>query len=137
MSLYNMVHGHNPAARLCLHVLGIASSEIIPRFRDAWIFNVNEKNKSILPDLKVCIYTRTGGGNRAEYAVENQAIRDLPGFLWDEDDDYDSTFAKWYFEVPEEYKAPLLEAYRKVGDQLSSRERWENMIKGIKPDVKE
>ena len=92
MSLYNQIFGYNPIAPTLLLILQLDPQKI-PRFRDAYIDDLGN----------IVIYTRTGGNNRATYASENQALREIPGFIRDEDDDYDETFAKFTYEVAEPF----------------------------------
>lgn len=95
MSLYNLINGVNPAAFFFLPMLGHHPDEY-PRFRDCFV----EQD----PD-RIVVFTRTGGGNREDYAEENHWITTLPGFVSDDDDDFDSTFAYWRFAVPERWSA--------------------------------
>lgn len=122
MSLYNMVNGVNPVAFYILPVLGKHPDEY-PRFRDAFIGDESR------PDTegKLIVYTRTGGGNREAYEEENQAIRDMPGFLFDYDDDFDSTFACWVFDIPDKWKQDVKLIMR--GDRDVSPEYVENLIR--------
>jgi hypothetical protein len=96
MSLYNMIHGVKPSTFLILPVLG-KHPEKYPRFRDCFIGD-QEKPET---EGKIIIYTRTGGGNRPDYEEENEAMRQMPGFIMDYDDSFDNTFAHWVFEIPE------------------------------------
>lgn len=95
MSLYNMLNGMNPIAGKLLSMIGIEPNSI-PRFRDAWI----SKNFET-----ITILTRTGGNNRGEYFLENAKMAENPNYLSDEDDDFDSTFAKFNYRVPEDQKS--------------------------------
>lgn len=88
MSLFNQACGYSPMVRLALAMMDKEPNDF-PRFRDAYI-NIEED------DPRLVVMTRTGGGNREGYQTENEAIRQLPGFIKDEDDDFDSTFAYWY-----------------------------------------
>lgn len=98
MSLYNMVHGVNPAAFFILPMLGKHPDEY-PRFRDCFLRDEERPEY----DNHIHIFTRTGGGNRDGYEQENQAMRDMEGFVADFDDSFDSTFASWVFKVPEKW----------------------------------
>ena len=97
-----MINGVKPATFFVLPMLGKHPDEY-PRFRDCFIGD-DER-----PELKdhIHVYTRTGGGNREGYEVENQAMREMPGFVTDYDDGFDCTFASWVFRVPERWKADL------------------------------
>lgn len=88
MSLYNMLFGMNPDTDKILSVLSLDKDEI-ERFRDC---GVNEAKGQIW------IYTRTGGGNREDYP--NEILTSHPNYLYDEDDDFDSTYATYYFSIP-------------------------------------
>ena len=101
MSLYNALFGVNELAPVLLKILGIAHGDI-PRFRDAY-----------LDDGKIVIHTRTGGGNRECYESPNNDNEEGPWnetmyknqhYLFDEDDEFDNTYANFYFKVPEEYE---------------------------------
>ena len=100
MSLYNIMHGVRPATFFVLPMLGKHPDEY-PRFRDC--FTEDDEH----PELKdhIHVYTRTGGGNRESYEAEHLAMRMMPGFVTDYDDDFDCTYASWVFRVPEHWKA--------------------------------
>lgn len=99
MSLYNMVVGTDPACGMVLGVLGFTKDNLdqIPRLRDAYVDVSGES-------LRLVILTRTGGNNRDDYAEQNTAMTKLAGYVDDYDDSFDSTFAHWRYEVPEQYK---------------------------------
>jgi hypothetical protein len=124
MSLYNMIHGMNPLAPVLMKMLGVTPGEV-PRFRDCY-FNGEH----------IVIYTRTGGGNREEYEAENDEMCNLPGYVRDEDDDYDSTYASFYFEVPQQFNL-LIERLKSMAQKQTQSERWEaalDHIKSASPD---
>ncbi|UOF78439.1 hypothetical protein [Caudoviricetes sp.] len=128
MSMYNMVHGTNPLAGVLLRMLD-TKTESIPRFRDCYF-----------DGEYIVIYTRTGGGNRDWYDEPNEDnkegpwnsdLRALPGFVRDEDDDYDSTYASFYFTVPEQFNY-LLDKLKSMAQKETQSERWEASIERIK-----
>ena len=45
------------------------------------------------------IHCRTGGGNREGYP--NEILTKHPLYIQDEDDDFDCTYADYYFKLPE------------------------------------
>lgn len=92
MSLYNMMFGFNPACVWIMPMLGRKQEEW-PRFRDCWI-----------DDGKIAIYTRVGGGNRNCGYGEEELYKD-PNFVRTYDDDFDSTYGIYVFNVPEKWKA--------------------------------
>lgn len=92
MSLYNMINGFNPACLIVMPMLGRKQEEY-PRFRDCFI-----------EDGKIAIYTRVGGGNRGCEYGEEELYKD-PNFVSTYDDEFDSTYATYLFNVPEKWKA--------------------------------
>jgi hypothetical protein len=87
-----MINGVNQATFFILPMLGEKHPDTYPRFRDCYI-----------EDDKICIYTRVGGGNR-NCGYGEEELYKHPNFLTTEDDDYDSTYASYYFSVPNEWK---------------------------------
>ena len=141
MSMYNMIHGYDPTSGLVLSILGV-TPEQIPRYRDSYI-----------DGERLVIYTRTGGGNRdyyenlescssnyPDYFVEgedhpsgpwNDDLRDIPGFLYDSDDDYDCTYASFYYEIPDNFLY-LKDKLMSMARNETQEERWEAAIDRIK-----
>ena len=93
MSLYNLVNGFNPACILLLPMLGKKQDEY-PRFRDCYL---SDDKKRII------IYTRVGGGNRNCGYGEDELYAD-PNFVKTYDDEYDSTYGYYEFNVPSQWK---------------------------------
>lgn len=136
MSLYNMLFGVNPTAGILLGMLGTEHGAV-PRFRDCF-----------LDGDSIVIHTRTGGGNREyyesaescrenypEYFEEgkspsgpwNDDLRGLPGFVRDEDDDFDTTYANFYFSVPKKFKAEI-EVIRDMGGERDPAQSWQALF---------
>lgn len=132
MSLYNLLFGKNAAADVLLATLGFTESDV-PRFRDCFIENDN-----------IVIYTRTGGGNRDYYDSEESCRDNYPEYfdkgddptgpwnsnltnnkfyLYDEDGDYDSTYANFYFRFPDEF-ADDLKALAEDSETHTPGEKW-------------
>lgn len=98
MSLYNMLHGVNPASGMLLEWLDIDQEDgnySSGRFRDIYL---DEKG------VKIILYTRNGGGNREEYQELIDHLATHPEYLSDYDDDFDCTYAYIEFSVPKEVK---------------------------------
>lgn len=95
MSMYNMLFGRNPQSALLLAAIGFKENDV-ERFRDV---SVEDEART------VSIYTRTGGGNRSDYPQLN--LYRSPLFKTTADDDFDSTYATFYFSVPDEYVADV------------------------------
>ena len=127
MSLYNMLFGVNPAAPVLLTVLGIELNNI-PRFRDCFV-NGNE----------IVVHTRTGGGNRDYYDKPNEENKDgpwnssltsHPNYLRNEDNDFDCTYANFYFSFPDEY-AEDLKALAEGVETHTPSEKWQALFKAL------
>lgn len=149
MSFYNMLLGENPLSGILLSILGFTTKDQIPRYRDCY-WNGEY----------IAIYTRTGGGNRdyyesletcmenyPEYFKEvpqdypqgpwNSDLRKHPEYVKDEDDDFDSTYATFYFNLPAKFEGILpLVSTKSPGD------RFQELMEKLKshddndPDVK-
>lgn len=136
MSLYNQIFGFDPLSHLLIRALNVNPLHI-PRFRDCFLL-----------EGKIAVYTRTGNGNRGvnttPWIFEGKVIpRSVapdswdklcaahPDYLGTEDDDYDSTYAFWWFRYPAEYQQALTEA-AKQHERARPRLRWEEMLKQMK-----
>ena len=116
MSMYNMLFGVHGGAGFLIKFAGLKLEEI-PRFRDAWI---DTKQGQYI----ICIYTRTGGGNRHCYCDDydsekkernevghlsgclpymNQQLVRKSNYITDYDDDFDCTYATFEFRALPEY----------------------------------
>lgn len=86
------------------------------RFRDAWVeWDENQV-------LRIAVYTRNGGGNRPDYAAVTDALRQHPCYITDRDDDFDSTYATYYFHFPVTLPDHLREADE--ADEAFTQEEW-------------
>jgi hypothetical protein len=113
MSLYSILGGKNTASNIVIKYAGLENKDV-GRFRDAY-FGIKD-NKLI-----AAIYTRNGGGNRTcfreffddvDYSnsecechgcIITNASELFDNYLYDEDDNYDCTYATMYFSILPEY----------------------------------
>lgn len=145
MSLYNMLFGVNPAGGVILATLGLSSADV-PRFRDCYVSKIGN-------EYRIVIHTRTGGGNRdyyenrgtceesyPEYFGEgkeepsgpwNDDLRASPHYDRDMDDDFDSTYADFYFRLPAEYEAEL-KALADRQEFIAPSEKWQMLLDSLK-----
>lgn len=123
MSLYNMINGFNPSCVFIMPMLGRKQEEW-PRFRDCFVTD----------DNKIAIYTRVGGGNRWSGYGEEELYKD-PNFIKTYDDDFDSTYATYEFEVPEKWKPD----FNKIisGDLANTSEEYQQYIREFFPKLNE
>src|SRR5699024_5755351 len=93
-----------------------------PRFRDCFAQQREWENDGEIPYMgmkndeeepnTICVFTRVGGGNRESYVAEIKELQKHENYLFDYDDSFDSTYATFVFNVPDEFK----EDYKKVVD---------------------
>jgi len=119
--LYNMVFGYNKLAPYLLNELGISHGDV-PRFRDCFLFHDGQS---------IVIYARVGGGNRSDYEDEIASMRSRAGYLHDEDDSFDSTYALFHFAIPENLKQIIPQAIEK-GHGIDPAKRWEESLNALK-----
>lgn len=132
MSLYNAMCGMNPATDRLLAAINLPR-ETIPRFRDVWI------NADF---TELTVHTRTGGGNRREYATQNAMLTAHPLYMRDADDAFDSTFADFTFRVPQEEAKKLNAEIEDFADDVRAqviamitekpREKFDKVMEALK-----
>jgi hypothetical protein len=137
--MYGLVFGgEGPKTRgdVLLAVLGFESYGDVGRYRDSWV----EKDPDGEP--VIAVYTRNGGGNRECWAdgedepcagdctgcIATVRLPAHPMYLRDRDDDFDSTYATFYFRAPEEYRDQLAEVAQ---DPVNMSEVWLKAIDAI------
>lgn len=125
MSLYNALFGRNPASALLLAMLDLTPDDV-GRFRDCYLSESISNSK----DLLIVIYTRNGGGNRDDYETVTEKLQAHPSYVSDADDDFDCTYASYFFNVPEKFKAEAQElALMGAKSDISPQDRFLNLIK--------
>ncbi len=121
MSLYNSLFGLNPAAHFLLSALGLTTADV-GRFRDCYLQQEGE-------ELRIVIYTRNGGGNREAYEGVTAALQAHRCYLDDRDDDFDCTYASYFFAVPEKFKSAMGVF---AAETVEPGQKWNNLIEGLK-----
>jgi hypothetical protein len=131
MSLYNQMCGNNPLFGIYARVLEtVAPIAPVPRFRDMYTREVYGKPQ-------IVIYTRTGGSNREGYKSENSELSNHPLFAGDFDDDFDSTFAHFAFNVPDAFSERMLRLHRAFSiypNGMTPRQKFEQSMANLKGD---
>jgi len=117
MSFYNLVFGQNPLSHAILATLKLTTADV-GRFRDCFV-----------TDGKIAIYTRNGGGNRETYQGIFDKLSKHPNYLYDEDDDFDCTYATIYFKFPEEFAEDLKKL--DSGEKFDPDQRWHDAIEAL------
>jgi hypothetical protein len=122
--LYNLVMGDGhemERGAMLLRILGIDNPG---RFRDAWV--ETSDNGPV-----IAVYTRIGGGNREGYAEFIERNQANPHYIRDADDDFDSTYATFYFRTPDEWVESLSQVAQ---DPVDMSARWKTAIDSLGGD---
>lgn len=122
--LYNLIFpGGFDRGAVILPLIGINYEAAAAfRFRDTWI----ERH----PDDRylVHVYTRIGGGNREDYVEAITVLRGIDGFVRDADDTYDSTYASFWFQLPDVF----IEMVKEFAlDPVDTEKRWEQAYEAM------
>lgn len=130
-NMYNLVHGTNPWAGVLLEALGLTPQKV-PRFRDCYW---NGKY--------ICLYTRTGGGNREFYEAPNpdnpdgpwnENLRAVDGYAFDEDDALDSTYATFYYRPSPTLRDALLVV---PAADATPEQKWRGVLAKLETGVED
>ena len=125
--LYNALFGVNPFSKILLDMIKIDRMNV-PRFRDCYI--------SLDGPRKIIIYTRTGGGNRETYEEPNEHnqdgpfnsdLRESPYYERDEDDGFDSTYAYFWYRVPDEHRESV-DLLARMGSIRDPNSAWKDLL---------
>jgi len=117
MSFYDMIIGRNPWGLSILKTLDLDMDEL-GRYRDCFV-----------TQGEIAVYTRCGGGNRAEYSEMFERMRQHPLYLRDKDDSFDSTYATIWFKLPPQW-AHLLDQHD-IGEPFDPSKRWKEALERI------
>lgn len=102
--LYSAIFGEHPDAKMVKTIIvrtiegademasNVDAGAFFGRYRDAWL----EHHGDV---VLARVHTRNGGGNREAQAEAIEAMRAHPWYLNDEDDEFDPTYADFYFLV--------------------------------------
>lgn len=103
-------------------VLELGHPDDLPRFRDASFSEAGE----------IAIYTRVGGGNR-NAGFGEEVFENHPDFLDSEDDEFDSTYATYYFSVPDKWADDLYNALDGKFSEVSPE--YKELVKKTFPKI--
>jgi hypothetical protein len=76
----------------------------------------------------IVVYTRCGGGNRDEYDDVFMYMEDHPLYAYNEDDDFDCTYASFFFKHPPEYHEMLVEMSKGT---ITPSEKWQALFTSL------
>jgi hypothetical protein len=114
MSLYNMVFGENKSQASFLFSLLNKTPSDFGRYRDIYV-----------TEDHIVVHTRNGGGNRESFEKVFEELNSHPLYDYDEDDDYDCTYANIYFRHPEGFSDILKEL---AEGTITPSEKWKILL---------
>ena len=116
-SMYNMLFGENSSQKdFLLNLLDFQDLDF-GRFRDIYVTKEY-----------IVVHTRCGGGNREDYEDVFWMAEEHPLYAYNEDCDFDYTYADIYFHHPEEYKEVLKEL---AEGTITPSEKWKLLFEAL------
>ena len=115
--LYNILFGENQSQRDFLFALLNITPGDCGRYRDIYVI-----------ENYIVVHTRNGGGNREDYEDVFETLSQHPLYEYDEDNDFDRTYADIYFRWPEGYIELLTEMSKGT---VSPSEKWKLLFQSI------
>jgi hypothetical protein len=109
--LYNMLFGENKDQKNFLFTLLNITPGDCGRYRDIYVIEGH-----------IVVHTRNGGGNREAYEDVFETLSQHPLYAYDEDNDFDCTYADIYFRWPEAYGELLAEMAKGT---VTPAEKWQ------------
>jgi hypothetical protein len=120
--LYNMLFGENHSQKGFLFGLLGKTEDDFGRYRDIYV-----------TDEHIVVHTRNGGGTREDYQEVFDEMMLHPLYVCDDDDDYDCTYANFYFKHPKGFEDLLKEIA--VGTVTPS-EKWRMLLDALQQPPK-
>jgi hypothetical protein len=115
--LYNVLFGENSSQKdFLFELLGCTPADF-GRYRDIYV-----------TEEYIVVHTRCGGGNREDYEDVFWFAESLPDYAYNEDCDYDYTYADIFFHHPKGYEDLLKEMAK--GTIIPS-EKWKMILEAM------
>jgi len=119
---YNAVLGDGNEMLRAAKILPVFEQPaFVGRFRDIWVENHDG-------EPVIAIYTRNGGPNREDQAEAIESMQSNPHYLRDADDEFDRTYATFYFRAPEWARDMLAELMQEPVDMSK---KWRDAIDAL------
>lgn len=115
--LYNVLFGENGSQKDFLFTLLGKTPGDFGRYRDIYV-----------TETHIVVHTRNGGGNRDDYEYVFDEMSEHPLYAYDEDDDFDCTYANIYFNHPTEYVDVLKEMAKGT---ITPSEKWQMLFAAL------
>lgn len=140
MSMYGLVFPDPGRPDRAALLVGMLDPIRPGRFRDCWL----EKHGDL---TVIALYTRNGGGNREHYSDDTEAgpgcdctgctatygLPSHPLYLGDEDMEFDSTYATFYFRLPDDLAPEVRGVLEDAAEpaKVNMAEKWQAAIDAI------
>lgn len=115
--LYNMLFGENASQKEFLFAILEKEQGDFGRYRDIYV-----------TEEHIVVHTRNGGGNREDYEDVFDEMSEHPLYDYDEDDDFDCTYANIYFKHPAEHAEVLKEMSKGT---ITPSEKWQVLFNAL------
>lgn len=115
--LYNTLFGENGSQKDFLFSLLGKTPEDFGRYRDIYV-----------TEDHIVVHTRNGGGNREDYEYVFDEMSNHQLYSYDEDDDFDCTYANIYFRHPDGYGEVLKEM---AEGTITPSEKWKLLFEAM------
>jgi len=115
--LYNVLFGENGSQKEFLFTVLGKSQGDFGRYRDIYV-----------TETHIVVHTRNGGGNRENYEDVFEEMSTHPLYDYDEDDDFDCTYANIYFKHPTEHIEVLKEMAQGT---ITPGEKWQILLSAL------
>ena len=141
-TIYDEVFGGDPYKRamrgnMLLRMVGLTLGRI-GEFRDAWV------ERTLTGELRIAVYTENGSGPRKDpetgvgYGRINQQtaielMQSNPCYLGDADDAFQTQYAMFYFSVPPQLPADVLETLERnaLPQPVDTDDRWRKALDAL------
>lgn len=122
--LYNVVFSENEYGPALVALLNEVQPIEVGRYRDAWVEHEGD-------NLLIRVHTRNGGGNRDVY--DDPSMQAHPWYVRDEDQDFDCTYADYWFRPDLTALDPTVSTALVMMAQapVDITERWNAAIKAM------
>lgn len=131
--MYSLVLGKHPLAAELLVALDI-TPQSCGRLRDVYLKEEGD-------EVRIVVFTRNGGCNRAEHEDVFERLRRHPEYICDWDDTYDGTYAGIEFRVPAKYQDQAVGVQEGIAKQTDFprravlyeplQQRWERAMANL------
>ncbi len=93
--------------------------DLIPGYCRCYLNPSNEYIIKSGTHFEFVVMTRSGGSNREEYENGNKYLITNENYIYDEDADYDNTYAYFYYKIPMKWNCDVINITNGILEDLS------------------